>query len=93
MLLYRTTALAASAIATDRGAMWFVWPVRDFWRARTAARIFRIRGPEEDGEQRTEEGIEALVEAAEEEGYHRAGNRRNLIEQVVEFSDKRRCVK
>src|SRR6202043_3037220 len=39
-------------------------------------------------EQRTEEGIEALVEAAEEEGIIEP-EQGDLIEQVVEFSDKR----
>jgi putative hemolysin len=39
-------------------------------------------------EQRTEEGIEALVEAAEEEGIIEP-EQADLIEQVVEFSDKR----
>src|SRR5262249_32920121 len=38
--------------------------------------------------QRTEEGIEALVEAAEEEGIIEP-EQASLIEQVVEFSDKR----
>src|SRR5260370_40991862 len=37
---------------------------------------------------RTEEGIEALVEAAEEEGIIEP-EQADLIEQVVEFSDKR----
>jgi len=39
-------------------------------------------------EQRTEEGIEALVEVAEEEGIIEP-SQADLIEQVVEFSDKR----
>ena len=39
-------------------------------------------------EQRTEEGIEALVEVAEEEGIIEP-EQADLIEQVVEFSDKR----
>src|SRR5207244_7569943 len=44
--------------------------------------------PERTEEQRTEEGIEALVEAAEEEGIIER-EQGDLIEQVVEFSDKR----
>jgi CBS domain containing-hemolysin-like protein len=44
--------------------------------------------PERTEEQRTEEGIEALVEAAEEEGIIEP-EQGDLIEQVVEFSDKR----
>ncbi len=43
---------------------------------------------EQTEEQRTEEGIEALVEAAEEEGIIEP-EQADLIEQVVEFSDKR----
>src|SRR5205823_3030606 len=43
---------------------------------------------EKTEEQRTEEGIEALVEAAEEEGIIEP-EQGDLIEQVVEFSDKR----
>jgi putative hemolysin len=43
---------------------------------------------EKTEEQRTEEGIEALVEAAEEEGIIEP-EQADLIEQVVEFSDKR----
>jgi len=43
---------------------------------------------EKTEEQRTEEGIEALVEAAEEEGIIEP-EQAELIEQVVEFSDKR----
>ena len=43
---------------------------------------------ERTDEQRTEEGIEALVEVAEEEGIIEP-EQADLIEQVVEFSDKR----
>src|SRR5438477_72925 len=43
---------------------------------------------EKSEEQRTEEGIEALVEVAEEEGIIEP-EQADLIEQVVEFSDKR----
>src|SRR6202011_6342142 len=43
---------------------------------------------EKTEEQRTEEGIEALVEAAEEEGIIEP-EQADMIEQVVEFSDKR----
>src|SRR3981189_3429026 len=71
-----------------RGAMWFVWPVRVFLEgAESLARISEHE-LEKSEEQRTEEGIEALVEAAEEEGIIEP-EQADLIEQVVEFSDKR----
>jgi len=68
--------------------MWFVWPVRVFLEgAESLARISEHEA-EKTEEQRTEEGIEALVEAAEEEGIIEP-EQADLIEQVVEFSDKR----
>jgi CBS domain containing-hemolysin-like protein len=71
-----------------RGAMWLVWPVRVFLEgAESLARISEHE-LEKSEEQRTEEGIEALVEAAEEEGIIEP-EQADLIEQVVEFSDKR----
>jgi CBS domain containing-hemolysin-like protein len=68
--------------------MWFVWPVRVFLEgAESLARISEHEA-EKSEEQRTEEGIEALVEVAEEEGIIEP-EQADLIEQVVEFSDKR----
>jgi len=68
--------------------MWIVWPVRVFLEgAESLARISE-QEPEMTQEQRTEERIEALVDAAEEEGII-AADQADLIEQVVEFSDKR----
>src|SRR5437764_12150931 len=68
--------------------MWIVWPVRVFLEgAESLARISEIEN-EKSEEQRTEEGIEALVEAAEEEGIIEP-EQADLIEQVVEFGDKR----
>jgi len=68
--------------------MWLVWPVRIFLEgAESLARISEHEAERTD-EQRTEEGIEALVEAAEEEGIIEP-EQGDLIEQVVEFSDKR----
>jgi putative hemolysin len=65
-----------------------VWPVRIFLEgAESLARISE-QEPEKSEEQRTEEGIEALVEQAEEEGIIEP-EQADLIEQVVEFSDKR----
>ncbi len=89
MLLYRTTGRwLLPLLPVIRGAMWVVWPVRIFLEgAESLARISEHE-PEKTEEQRTEEGIEALVEAAEEEGIIER-EQADLIEQVVEFSDKR----
>ena len=89
MLLYRTTGRwLLPLLPMIRGAMWFVWPVRVFLEgAESLARISEHE-LEKSEEQRTEEGIEALVEAAEEEGIIEP-EQADLIEQVVEFSDKR----
>src|ERR1700704_5958031 len=89
MLLYRTTGRwLRPLLPLIRGAMWFVWPVRVFLEgAESLARISEHE-LEKSEEQRTEEGIEALVEAAEEEGIIEP-EQADLIEQVVEFSDKR----
>ncbi|HXN53660.1 MAG TPA: hemolysin family protein [Candidatus Acidoferrum sp.] len=89
MLLYRTTGRwLLPLLPLIRAAMWLVWPVRVFLEgAESLARIAEHE-PERTEEQRTEEGIEALVEAAEEEGIIER-EQGDLIEQVVEFSDKR----
>jgi len=89
MLLYRTTGRwLIPLLPLIRGAMWVVWPVRVFLEgAESLARISE-QEVERTDEQRTEEGIEALVEAAEEEGIIEP-EQADLIEQVVEFSDKR----
>ena len=89
MLLYRTTGRwLRPLLPLIRSAMWLVWPVRVFLEgAESLARISEQEA-EKTEEQRTEEGIEALVEAAEEEGIIEP-EQADLIEQVVEFSDKR----
>jgi len=89
MLLYRTTGRwLLPLLPLIRAAMWLVWPVRVFLEgAESLARISE-QEPEMTQEQRTEERIEALVEQAEEEGII-AADQADLIEQVVEFSDKR----
>jgi putative hemolysin len=89
MLLYRTTGRwLKPLLPLIRGGMWLVWPVRVFLEgAESLARISEYEA-EKTEEQRTEEGIEALVEAAEEEGIIEP-EQADLIEQVVEFSDKR----
>jgi putative hemolysin len=89
MLLYRTTGRwLIPLLPLIRAAMWLVWPVRVFLEgAESLARISE-QEMEKTEEQRTEEGIEALVEVAEEEGIIEP-EQADLIEQVVEFSDKR----
>jgi putative hemolysin len=89
MLLYRTTGrwlLPLTPII--RVAMFVAWPARIFLEGTES--LARISEKEFDRtpEQRTEEGIEALVEQAEEEGIIEP-EQASLIEQVVEFSDKR----
>lgn len=89
MLLYRTTGRwLLPLLPVIRVFMWLVWPVRIFLEgAESLARISEQEF-EQTEEQRTEEGIEALVEQAEEEGIIEP-EQGELIEQVVEFSDKR----
>jgi putative hemolysin len=89
MLLYRTTGRwLLPLLPLVRAGMWLAWPVRVFLEgAESLARISE-QEPEMTQEQRTEERIEALVDAAEEEGII-AADQADLIEQVVEFSDKR----
>ena len=89
-LLVRTTGRwLIPLVPVIRVLMWLVWPFRAFLDL--AGSLARISEPEpgSSGGQRTEsEGIEALVEAAEEEGILER-DEAELIEQVVEFSDKR----
>jgi CBS domain containing-hemolysin-like protein len=89
ILLYRTTGRwLLPLLPLIRAAMWLVWPIRVFLEgAESLARISE-QEVERSQEQRTEEGIEALVEVAEEEGIIEP-EQADLIEQVVEFSDKR----
>jgi putative hemolysin len=89
MLLYRTTGRwLLPLLPLIRAGMLLVWPIRIFLEgAESLARISE-QEVERTEEQRTEEGIEALVEAAEEEGIIEP-EQADLIEQVVEFSDKR----
>src|SRR5580700_12202855 len=89
MLLYRTTGRwLLPLLPLVRVAMLVAWPARIFLEgAESLARISEQEF-EQTEEQRTEEGIEALVEQAEEEGIIEP-EQGDLIEQVVEFSDKR----
>ena len=89
ILLYRTTGRwLLPLLPLIRASLLLVWPVRVFLEgAESLARISE-QETEKSEEQRTEEGIEALVEAAEEEGIIEP-EQADLIEQVMEFSDKR----
>ena len=89
MLLYRTTGRwLLPLFPLIRLGMWLAWPVRVFLEGGESLARIAEHEPERTEEQRTEEGIEALVEAAEEEGIIEP-EQGDLIEQVVEFSDKR----
>jgi putative hemolysin len=89
MLLYRTSGRwLLPLLPLVRLAMLLVWPVRIFLEGtESLARISEV-DVERTEEQRTEQGIEALVEVAQEEGIIER-EQGDLIEQVVEFSDKR----
>jgi CBS domain containing-hemolysin-like protein len=89
ILLYRTSGRwLLPLLPFVRASLVLVWPVRVFLEgAESLARISEAE-TEKTEAQRTEEGIEALVEAAEEEGIIEP-EQAELIEQVVEFSDKR----
>jgi putative hemolysin len=70
-----------------RGALIVIWPLRA--ALDLAISVGRISEEElPPGTQAQQDGIEALVEAAQEGGMI-AGDKAQLIEQVVEFSDKR----
>ena len=88
LLLTRTTGRwLVPLLPVIRAFRWIVWPMRagvDF-----AVSLAHISEEEEPGaEQAQQEGLEALVEAAQEEGIL-ARDEAQMIEQVVEFSDKR----
>jgi putative hemolysin len=70
-----------------RGALMIIWPLRA--ALDLAISVARISEEEsQPGTQAQQDGIEALVEAAQEGGILE-GDKAQLIEQVVEFSDKR----
>jgi putative hemolysin len=70
-----------------RTFLWIAWPFRVVLEL--AASLARISDDQHrDGEAGQEEGIGALVDAAEHEGILDPGEAQ-MIEQVVEFSDKR----
>jgi putative hemolysin len=89
MLLYRTTGRwLLPLIPIVRLAMFVAWPARIFLEGTESLARISEKEFDQTPEQRTEEGIEALVEQAEEEGIIEP-EQASLIEQVVEFSDKR----
>ncbi|HXX99878.1 MAG TPA: hemolysin family protein [Candidatus Limnocylindrales bacterium] len=89
MLLYRTTGRwLLPLLPLIRAVMGLVWPIRVFLEGTESLARISEQEVEITPEQRTEEGIEALVEVAEEEGIIEP-DQADLIEQVVEFSDKR----
>lgn len=63
-----------------------VWPLRTL--AEAGASVIRFAEQAPGAQQAQQEGIEQLVEAAEEEGILKR-EQAHLIEQVVEFTDKR----
>jgi len=88
LLMARTsTRWIKPLVPVLRGALILIWPLRA--ALDLAVSVGRIS--EEELPPRTQaqqDGIEALVEAAQEGGML-AGDKAQLIEQVVEFSDKR----
>jgi putative hemolysin len=90
MLLYRTTGRwLTPLVPLLRVFAWLVWPVRVFLDgAESLARISEQEPGSVAKERADSEAMEALVEAAEEEGILEH-DEAALIEQVVEFSDKR----
>ncbi len=87
LLLARTTGRwLAPLVPVVRVFTWLVWPLRAMLEA--AAQFSHLTDEKPDPEQAQQEGLEALVEAAQEEGILEHEEAR-LIEQVVEFGDKR----
>ena len=88
LLVTRTTGRwLVPLVPVVRAVVWVVWPMRAVLEL--AVSLAHISEEEEPGAaQAQQEGIEALVEAAQEEGIL-ARDQAQLIEQVVEFSDKR----
>jgi CBS domain containing-hemolysin-like protein len=87
LLLARTTGRwLVPFAAVLRGSLWLVWPLRaGLDGAISLARLSDEESPESVSNQA---GIGALVEAAEEQGMIER-DEAQMIEQVVEFSEKR----
>ncbi len=91
LLLTRTTGRwLLPIVPVIRAFLWIVWPLRaGLQLVISLAHISEEAEPGEAAGRRTDqEGIEALVEAAQEEGFLEQ-DQAEMIEQVVEFSDKR----
>ena len=90
IFLYRTTGRwLVPLLPALRASLWLVLPVRVFLDiGESLARISEEEPGGAADARGDNEGIEALVEAAEEEGIIER-DQAELIEQVVEFSDKR----
>ncbi len=88
LLLTRTTGRwLKPLLPVVLASVWVVWPMRALLEL--AVSLAHISEEEEPGAtEAQQEGIEALVEAAQEEGIL-AREQAQMIEQVVEFSDKR----
>ncbi len=88
LLVTRTTGRwLVPLVPVIRAFAWIAWPMRAVLEL--AISLAHISEEEEPGAaQAQQEGLEALVEAAQEEGIL-ARDQAHLIEQVVEFSDKR----
>jgi len=88
ILMARTnTRWVQPLVPALRAALIIIWPLRA--ALDLAISVARISEEEsQPGTQAQQEGIEALVEAAQEGGIL-GGDKAQLIEQVVEFSDKR----
>lgn len=70
-----------------RPLLWLTWPLRA--AVELTISLAHLSEPADaENQKQAQNGIEALVEAAEEEGILKPGEA-DLIEQVVEFSDKR----
>jgi CBS domain containing-hemolysin-like protein len=87
-LLVRTTSRWLLRFAlVIRAFLWIVWPFRVVLEAALSIAHISDESPS-DGSTVQQEGIEALVDAAEQEGILER-DEAQMIEQVVEFSDKR----
>lgn len=87
LLLNRTTGKwLGPLVPVVRIFVWVIWPVRA--AIEVAISLTHITEDQPPQEQKQQEGLEALVEAAEEQGILEKEEVK-LIEQVVEFADKR----
>ena len=87
LLLARTSGKWLSRLAPAlRGFLWIVWPLRAGLDG--AISLVRLSDDEHHEVASEQERIGALVEAAEEQGMIES-DERQMIEQVVEFSEKR----